>query len=149
MIPGSLPRPTSGNDGDYVEGTRTLTESAYAVQMVLEIEENVLSCDTQDHYFMVDGVIVGTFSVAANDTQVVATFSFPEIGPGNHTFRIETSVTVAPGCGSAGFPEDVSTLTFLRGSTLVDVPTLGAAGLALLVLLLAGASFWLLRRRAV
>lgn len=135
------------NAGDYVEGTRSLTEPAIAVRMVLEIEENVLSCDTQDHYFMIDGTTVGTFSVEAGDTQVVADFFFPDIPAGNHTFRIETSTTVASGCGSAGFPEDVSTLTFYRRSTLVDVPALGGAGLAALALVLAGVSLWLLRRR--
>ncbi len=81
------------------------------------------------------------------DTQVVADFFFPDIPAGNHTFRIETSTTVASGCGSAGFPEDVSTLTFYRRSTLVDVPALGGAGLAALALVLAGVSLWLLRRR--
>lgn len=135
------------NDGDYVEGTRNLAEPAIAVRMVLEIEENVLSCDTQDHYFMIDGTTVGTFSVAAGDTQVVADFFFPDLPAGSHTVRIETSSTVAGGCGSAGFPEDVSTLTFYRRSTLVDVPALDAAGLAALALVLAGVSLWLLRRR--
>lgn len=135
------------NAGDYVEGTRNLAEPAIAVRMVLEIEPNVLSCDTQDHYFKIDGTTVGTFSVAAGDTQVVADFFFPDIPAGSHTFRIETISTVAGGCGSAGFPEDVSTLTFYRRSTLVDVPALDVAGLAALALVLAGVSLWLLRRR--
>jgi hypothetical protein len=102
------------NLGDYVEGVRTFTVSTQQMDMVLQIESNVLSCDTQDHDFMVDGVTIGSFVINQNDTQIVQTFNFAQIDPGPHTLRIETTRTVNPGCGSAGFPNDVSTVDFIE-----------------------------------
>jgi len=102
------------NLGDYVEGGRPFTVSTQQMDMVLQIENNSLTCDTQDHAFKVDGVTIGTFMVNAGDTQVLASFSFPQIDPGAHTLRIETTRTVDPGCGSAGFSNDVSTVDFIQ-----------------------------------
>ena len=45
---------------------------------------------------------------------MLASFNFSAVGPGSHTLRIETTRTVNPGCGSAGFPNDVSTVTFIE-----------------------------------
>lgn len=102
------------NQGDFVEGSRTFTVSTVEMSMVLQISPNVLTCDTQDHAFMVDGVTIGTFSVTAGATQVTATFNFAQVDPGPHTLRIETTRTVNGGCGSAGFPDDVSTVDFVE-----------------------------------
>lgn len=102
------------NLGDYVEGSRTFTVSTQQMNMVLEIISNSLSCDTQDHDFKVDGVTIGSFVVNPSDTQVLASFSFTQIDPGPHVLRIETTRTVNPGCGSAGFPNDVSTVDFIQ-----------------------------------
>jgi len=98
--------------GDYVQGIRTFPQAADTVDMVLYITDNVLSCDTQDHVLMIDGDVVGEFSVAAGDTAVNASFIFSQISAGAHTIRIETTRTVISGCGSAGFLNNVSTLDF-------------------------------------
>jgi len=100
------------NVGDFVEGVRTFTSSGVEVEMTLSIEDNFLTCDTQDHALMIDGATIGNFSVASGDIEVVERFALPVIAPGPHTIRIETTRTVSSGCGSAGFPNDVSTLDF-------------------------------------
>jgi hypothetical protein len=100
------------NDGDYVEGTRTTSvPTLVRVNMTLEIGENSLGCgETQDGDFMVNGTTVGSFSVEEGDSQVVETFSVPSLSGPDYTFRIETTRTVAPGCGAATYPNGVSTL---------------------------------------
>ncbi len=99
------------NDGDFVEGMRLLASPSYSIEMILEIT-GALTCDTQDHAIMIDGTTIGNFSIGMGDTQVVQSFSFPVIAAGYHTIRIETVRTVNPTCGSAGFPDGVSTLNF-------------------------------------
>jgi hypothetical protein len=101
------------NQGDYIEGSRTFTVPTQSMDMVLVVSPNVLSCDTQDMDVIVDGVTIGSFVVSAGDTQVVANFTFAQIAAGVHTLRIETTRTVNPGCGSAGYPDDVSTFDFI------------------------------------
>jgi len=99
------------NQGDFVEGVRNFTELTDEIEMMLTISPNGLSCDTQDHALLIDGATVGTFSVGSGETQVIQRFLFPAVTPGPHTIRIETTRTVTGGCGSAGFPDDVSMLS--------------------------------------
>jgi len=98
--------------GDFVQGTRTTSlGSIRSIDMNLEVSPNLLSCDTQDHSFSVNGTVVGTFSISSTDAVISRSFSFGAIAGPTYTFRIETTRTVASGCGSAGFPEGSSTLT--------------------------------------
>jgi len=127
------------NQGDYVEGVRNLTEAADEVEMMLFISPNGLSCDTQDHALMIDGAIVGTFSVSPGETQITRRFPlFPGLAPGSHTMRVETTRTVNGGCGSAGLPDDVSMLSFffVPGDKL-NFPATGDTRFNLF-----GSSFW-------
>jgi hypothetical protein len=113
------------NAGDYVEGTRTAVSSFNRIDMVLMVENNSLSCDTQDHYLMIDDTIVGSFSINAGETQVIQTFNFPAVAAGSHTFRIETARTVNSGCGSAGLPNDVSVLLYQNSTSFYIFPATG------------------------
>jgi hypothetical protein len=99
------------NAGDYVQGTRsTGVASISAVTIHLEIGYNSLSGDTQDVAFIINGVTVGTFSVAGGNTAIDESFSFASISGPAYTLRYETTRTVTSGAGSAGYSESGSTV---------------------------------------
>lgn len=98
--------------GDYVEGTRsTSISSVRSVDMFLTLEFNGLTCDTQDVELRINGVSVGSFSIASGATSVARTFSFPSIAGPTYTLRYHTVRTVASGCGAAGYSNTGSTVT--------------------------------------
>lgn len=108
--------PNFWNQGDFVEGQRNFSSSVDTLEMTLITDPNTLTCDTQDHAVMIDGATIGTFFVNPGDPFISQNFSFPTVAAGVHTIRIETTRTVDPGCGSAGFPNDVSNFHFLSGT---------------------------------
>ena len=100
------------NDGDFVEGVRTAGSpvAARTVSIVVPLEENLLTCDTQDMAVFVNGTEVGTFFIEAEDTEVVAEFDVSLRAATEFTFRYETTRTVGSGCGSAGILNDIGTI---------------------------------------
>ncbi|MCB9593619.1 MAG: hypothetical protein H6719_12875 [Sandaracinaceae bacterium] len=101
--------------GDYVEGSRTLPlTSATRVTFNLQINPNVLSCDTQDVRLSINGRIVGSFSISSGQTSTSQSFTFPAVAGPTFTIRLETTRQVNGGCGSAGYTDGVSTLTLFQ-----------------------------------
>ncbi len=98
--------------GDYVEGTRTTTlPSLTSVSFALTLDSNGLTCDTQDVSLSINGVTVGSFSIASGTMSVMQSFTFAAITGPSYTIRLETTRTVASGCGSAGYANDVTIFT--------------------------------------
>jgi hypothetical protein len=101
--------------GDYVTGTRTLSlASVTRMQFTLQISPNVLGCDTQDVQVSLNGRVLGSIAIASGNTSVTRDYTFPAVAGPTYTIRIETTRQVASGCGSAGYPEGVSTFTLYR-----------------------------------
>jgi hypothetical protein len=120
----TIPFPATGNDrvaaamlyywraGDYVQATHTTSLSSIReVTTNLVLASNGLTCDTQDVRLLVNSVEVGRFSIASGDTSIARTFTFAPITGPTYTFRYETTREVGSGCGSAGYTDDVSTVT--------------------------------------
>jgi len=98
--------------GDYVEGSRsTSLPSTSSAEISLVILPNSLTCDSQDVELRVNGTSVGSFSISSTDTTITRSFSFPSIAGPNYTLRYQTVRAVGGGCGSAGYADDVSTVT--------------------------------------
>jgi len=103
------------NQGDWVEGVRaTAIPSIGQFGIHVDIITNGLSaCGVQEAEVSVNGTPVGLFqivqgTVSIDESYVVAP---PIVGP-NYTIRYETTASVAPGCGAAGYNEMTSTVTF-------------------------------------
>ena len=73
---------------------------------------------------MIDGNVIGNFSINPGEAQVNQSFTFASVTAGQHTIRLETTRTVNGGCGAAEVPIDVSMLRFLPASVaeLGNVP---------------------------
>jgi len=54
---------------------------------------------------------VGSFSVAVGTSTIARTFSFPAIAGPTYVLRYQTIRQVSSGCGSAGYGDNVSTVT--------------------------------------
>jgi len=98
--------------GDFVQGSRsTPLSSVSEVSFTLQVSPNTLTCDNQDTSLRINGVLVGSFAITPGASVVSRTFAFAPISGPTYTLRLETTRTVGSGCGSAGFPEGVSTFT--------------------------------------
>lgn len=94
------------NAGDYIEGTRSAALSSItSAQLSLPVSPNGLTCDNQDMRLRINGTVVGGVIVTPGASSVTPSFSFGAISGPNYTFRLETTRTVAGGCGSAGIPD--------------------------------------------
>ena len=99
--------------GDYVEGSKTTSlTSVTDADIHLVILDNVLSCDTQDVNFIINGTTVGNFSISSGQYTIDQNFSFASISGPVFTLRYQTISTVASGCGSASYSSTGSTVTF-------------------------------------
>lgn len=113
-LSGNLP----WNAGDWYEGVRmTGIPSTNQVDIHLEIVSNLLSpCGVQEAEVSINGVALGTFAVVQGTTVIDQSFPvMPAIAGPVYTIRYETTATVAAGCGSAGYDEIGSTVTFYPG----------------------------------
>jgi hypothetical protein len=106
------------NAGDWFEGVRvTMFPSIGQLDIHLEIVNNVLSaCGMQEAEVSINGVALGTFTVLQGTTVIDQSYPIiPSIVGPVYTIRYETTTTVAGGCGSAGYDEVGSTVTFHAG----------------------------------
>ena len=106
------------NGGDWFEGARdTSIASTNAIDIHVAVVSNGLTdCGFQTAEVSINTVAVGTFTIAAGDTFVDASFPIvPSIVGPQYTIRYETTETVAGGCGAAGYDESLSTVTFHPG----------------------------------
>lgn len=106
------------NAGDWFEGVRmTTVPSIGQVDVHLELVGNGLTpCGFQEAEVSINGVALGTFTVVQNDTVIDQSFPVvPAIAGPAYTIRYETTTTVAGGCGSAGYDQVGSTVTFHAG----------------------------------
>lgn len=106
------------NAGDWYEGVRmTTVPSIGQIDIHLEIVNNGLTpCGFQEAEVSINGIALGTFTVVQNDTVIDQSFPVvPAIAGPAYTIRYETTTTVAGGCGSAGYDEVGSTVTFFAG----------------------------------
>lgn len=102
------------NAGDFVQGSRTLTApSLSSASFTLAIVSNGLSCDTQDVRALINGTEIGRFAIRPSETSSAQSFTFAPIAAvgGAYTIRIETTRTVASGCGAAGYSDGTTTWT--------------------------------------
>ena len=103
------------NAGDYIQGSRTTgLASITSADLVLSISSNVLTCDNQSMQLRINGTIVGPVTIAPGATTFSRSYSFAALTGPTYTVRLETTRTVNGGCGSAGFPDGVSTLRVRR-----------------------------------
>lgn len=106
------------NGGDWFEGVRdTGIPSTNAVDVHLVVVSNGLSdCGFQTSEVSINDVSLGTFTIMQGTTVIDASFPSAVSIPGpQYTIRYETTMTVAGGCGAAGFDETSSTVTFHPG----------------------------------
>ena len=102
------------NAGDFVQGSRTLAApSLGSASFTLAIVSNGLTCDNQDARVLINGTEVGRFAIRPGETSSAQSFTFAPIAAvgGAYTIRIETTRTVASGCGAAGYSDGTTTWT--------------------------------------
>lgn len=103
------------NSGDSIQGVRsTGLASITSADLSLRISPNGLTCDTQDMRLRINGTVVGSVIIAPGATTLTTSYTFGAITGPSYTLRLETTRTVASGCGAAGFPDGVSTLRIRR-----------------------------------
>ena len=103
------------NAGDYVEGVR-MTSVPTVSQLDIHIEfpvgfNGLSDCGFQEAQVMLNGNVLGTFTVAMGDMTIDQTYAAPNVPGPAYTIRYETTTTVESGCGSAGYGEVGSTVT--------------------------------------
>lgn len=102
------------NLGDYIEGTRTTSLSSItSADLSLTITMNGLTCDSQTMQLRINGTVVGPVVIGPGATTFMQSYTFGAISGPSYTIRLETTRTVASGCGAAGIA-DGSTLR-IRG----------------------------------
>jgi hypothetical protein len=95
--------------GDTGWGNRAVAVNPVTnATITIYLDTNVLSCDTDDFNFLINGIVVGSFSITAADGlgPIVKSFGpFAPIAPiaGQYELRYTVTSTVAPGCGSVAF----------------------------------------------
>lgn len=100
------------NAGDYVDGSRTTTLSSTVSAVIhIVLQNNSLTCDTQAMEMLINGVVVGNFSIPSGATAVDMTFTYAAIAGPTFDLRYQTTRTVNSGCGSAGIATTGSTVT--------------------------------------
>jgi hypothetical protein len=101
------------NAGDYVDGSRTtaLASTVKAVIHVVLMNNTLLACGTQAMEMLINGTVVGNFSIHMGLSTVDATFTYPAITGPTYDLRYQTTATVTSGCGSAGISDTGSTVT--------------------------------------
>ena len=116
--------------GDTGWGTRTISEPSVSQMMLLiQLDTNVLSCDTDEFDVSLNGVVVGHFSLGAADGlgPIVRNIGpFPPVPamPGNsYELRYTVTETVAGGCGSVSFDLSGNCGVQLSGPTVAVEPS--------------------------
>lgn len=108
--------PYMWHDGDYIEGTRDISVNTVYVDRIkvhAVLSYNVLSASGEvDIDVYLNNVLVGGFTVFANDDAVDAEFFFPpiELVDGLVTIKYLETNTVAPGAGSITIDDMESTV---------------------------------------
>ena len=102
------------HDGDYAQGTRTLSLSKITgVRYDLAIANNVLNgAGHVDLNLSINGIVVGSFTVLPGETAKTVAFSFLPIHGPDYVIRLEETNTVGGGLGSIVIPLDTSAITF-------------------------------------
>ena len=106
--------------GHYVAGSRATSLSLIdQVDLFIEIESNILSCDSDVFTVLIEGETVGTFEVFADDTSVSASFTLDSAIAvvGDVDIVYEVAETVDSGCGSVNFGDSANTLTLSGGGS--------------------------------
>jgi hypothetical protein len=103
------------NAGDYIQGSRTTSLATItSADLVLSISPNSLTCDNQSMQLRINGTVVGPVTIAPGSSTFSQSYTFAALTGPTYTIRLETTRTVNSGCGSAGFPDGVSTLRIRR-----------------------------------
>jgi hypothetical protein len=99
--------------GDYVDGSRatTLASTVQAVIHIVLLANGLSACGTQPMEMLINGIVVGNFTITMGQTTIDATFTYPAIPGTTYDLRYQTTTTVATGCGSAGISDTGSTVT--------------------------------------
>ncbi|MTW22678.1 InlB B-repeat-containing protein [Allochromatium palmeri] len=105
------------NAGDYIEGVRTFDRGSANIDVILELGDNRLTCDTQDHFVKIDGEILNFLSIYPGDTVLSFSIPYAFFAAGDHVLRLQTVRTVSDGCGSVEIPDDLSTWTIKPSDT--------------------------------
>jgi hypothetical protein len=118
------------NVGDTGWGVRSIAESSVtSAMLVIYLDTNVLGCDTDEFDFLLNGIVVGHFSLSAADgfgpiIRNIGPFPAVPAMPGNqYELRYRVTETVAPGCGSVAFNLGGSCSVELSGGTVAVEPT--------------------------
>lgn len=100
----------------YVEGRRSSRLHVVTrAEINLIFDDNGLTCDTQDVQVLVNGAVVGTFSISGSDRSVQQTFSFQPIAGPDYVVRYITTREVAAGCGAASYSRSGDSKLTLAG----------------------------------
>lgn len=103
------------NAGDSIQGSRTTSLATItSADLTLSVSPNGLTCDNQDMQLSINGTVVGAVTISPGASTFSQSYSFAAISGPTYTIRLQTIRTVNGGCGSAGFPDGVSTLRIRR-----------------------------------
>lgn len=100
---------TFSQDGDFVEGIRTLSLSNITSATIDLRVTNNLTCAFHRTGVLINGTQVGTIVINPGQAQVMNNFTFPAISGPSYSLRLETLNDVPNGCGSIDYPNGVST----------------------------------------
>jgi hypothetical protein len=80
--------------------------------MQVEIDlVNSLMCDRHEAQVMLNGVVVGIFTVLPGQTHISQSYMFPAQPGPSYALRYETTRTVAMGCGGIDYSQMSSTVS--------------------------------------
>jgi hypothetical protein len=115
------------NAGDYAQGIRSPgLDSVTGVTYDLMITNNVLNGTGHVNLqLIINGVVVGSFTVLPGETSKSVTFFFPPINGPNYTIRLQETNTVGSGLGSIIIPLDTSPITFYSSTASPFFPATG------------------------
>jgi len=143
--------PAWWQNGDYVEGQRSVSGQVVSGTFNLVFSSNGLSNDCSpgnwvDLNFSVNGQVVATHRVNIGDTSATVPFTLPSPVSGTLTARIEETNTVCSNGGSIQIA-DTGASTLELSESVQAIPTMTQWGMIIFILLAGLGSVYYLRRQ--
>ena len=139
------------NIGDNAEGTRSISHNTQSGELRLSIENGLDNTCSPGNWVDLDlsinGIVVGTHRVIVGDTEAIIPFNLITPVSGTTTIKVEETNQVCSGAGSIKVDTSgVSKIEFFDKT--IAVP-LSDSAKALLAILFAFASFFMIQRRRI
>jgi hypothetical protein len=99
--------------GDYIDGMRAAGLASTVSATVHIVISNSLSCGSQAMEMLINGTVVGSFSITMGQTAVDTMFTYAAITGPTYDLRYQTTATVQSGCGYAAITASGSTVTLM------------------------------------